>query len=352
MTITVAAGSPQIRKVEQTSKTTKPSKTSKRKVIPPKSKSTAVTMDTSVKLLRPIGLRNHTNSCYLNSLLQALLTIPGSWCQFSQNSLAVSSVVDHLFGKLTKLYKFLSTDVSEHHRNFSTHRLLSSLQEAHRKEYRKSKFSWRKQNDVAEVFEFLVAEVEKLFGPWTAVSPPCRTKTTCTACGNFYQDEVLEHHVLLNIKSTIQESLLDFLTEDYLSAGQVKSCADCQTQKPASQRTIFTAAPQYLFVQLKRSKPGVVFGKPTKDETVVDVSSMQLTVPVTIGDSKVEQVTMYLRAVICHKGDTRSGHYFTYAKHGDNWFHASDLEVIKILPSLVKPSLNSKHAYVLVYSHK
>ena len=352
LTITVAAGSPQIRKVEQTSKTTKPSKTSKRKVIPPKSKSTAVTMDTSVKLLRPIGLRNHTNSCYLNSLLQALLTIPGSWCQFSQNSLAVSSVVDHLFGKLTKLYKFLSTDVSEHHRNFSTHRLLSSLQEAHRKEYRKSKFSWRKQNDVAEVFEFLVAEVEKLFGPWTAVSPPCRTKTTCTACGNFYQDEVLEHHVLLDIKPTIQESMSDFLTEDYLSAGQVKSCADCQTQKPASQRTIFTAAPQYLFVQLKRSKPGVVFGKPTKDETVVDVSSMQLTVPVTIGDSKVEQVTMYLRAVICHKGDTRSGHYFTYAKHGDNWFHASDLEVIKILPSLVKPSLNSNHAYVLVYSHK
>ena len=31
-----------------------------------------------------------------------------------------------------------------------------------------------------------------------------------------------------------------------------------------------------------------------KDKTVVDVSSMQLTVPVTIDNSKVEQVTMYL----------------------------------------------------------
>ena len=57
-----------------------------------------------------------------------------------------------------------------------------------------------------------------------------------------------------------------------------------------------------------------------------------------------------LVSLICHSGSVNKGHYYTYARHGTDWFRINDKAVLRIADSLVTPSLDNKESYVALYS--
>ena len=86
-----------------------------------------------------------------------------------------------------------------------------------------------------------------------------------------------------------------------------------------------------------------------ENETVVDISSQSLDLPTKIGNRLV--IASYtLKAVLCHRGATSSdGHYFTYAKHGNEWYWVNDLIVRLLTSDKVQESINTRHAYMYVF---
>ena len=57
-----------------------------------------------------------------------------------------------------------------------------------------------------------------------------------------------------------------------------------------------------------------------------------------------------LKAVLCHQGEnTDAGHYTTYAKHGNIWYHFNDHSVFKLPQGTISTCLKSKMAYMYVY---
>ena len=103
----------------------------------------------------------------------------------------------------------------------------------------------------------------------------------------------------------------------------------------------FHRAPQVLVVQLNRSKPSGV-----KDQTEVKKSSC---IYFKYGEEcKMEKYV--LKAVLCHQGEnTDAGHYTTYAKHGNIWYHFNDHSVFKPPQGTISICLKSKMAYMYVY---
>ena len=67
-------------------------------------------------------------------------------------------------------------------------------------------------------------------------------------------------------------------------------------------------------------------------------------------DEVVVSMKYSLKAVICHVGTPDRGHYYTYAKHNQEWFRCDDKNVTRIMESLVNSSINTKQAYILVYT--
>ena len=294
---------------------------------------------------RPVGIRNYGSTCYMNCILQAFLTVPECWKQYEKYRLHAPVLVDSFLHTLRKLHE---EAIGKSSQPLSIPTLLNALGVVLKLKDAKAK--WNTQQDVMEMMAYIVQETEKSLGPWARISPMCRKESTCLSCGSKTVDEVLDNHLILNLKETISQSLLAFLEEEF----QNKSCPECQDQKPVSQRILFAGAPCTLFIQINRWKlESAGTGKSTlvKDMSCLDLENQNITIPVQDGASTMK-TTMELRAVICHKGDTKSGHYFTYAKHGNDWYMLNDTQVLKLLPSQIAPSLNSIHAYVLVYSQQ
>ena len=117
-----------------------------------------------------------------------------------------------------------------------------------------------------------------------------------------------------------------------------RQCPHCESTTVVFKNR-FHRAPEVLVVQLNRSKPS---GK--KDQTEVKKSG-----DILFGkESALEKYD--LKAVLCHKGEnTETGHYTTYAKHGNIWYHFNDHSVFKPPQGTISLCLKSKMVYMYVY---
>ena len=88
----------------------------------------------------------------------------------------------------------------------------------------------------------------------------------------------------------------------------------------------------------------------SKDSSVVRISDDALVVPVHVDNEVVVRQPLRLMSVICHAGTLNNGHYYTYAKHGSDWFRLNDKAVLKIDNSLLSHSLDNKDSYLVFYS--
>lgn len=342
------------------------------------------------------GLLNQGGTCYLNSLLQSLYTIPSFRAvvlQFKYNAEIHASREDCIPFQLQKLFAKLE---------------LRRVGAIDTKGLTKS-FQWHKneglyQHDIQELARVLFDAIEQsteeegkesyiqqLFG---GLSENCIKCLTCN-----YESIVCEKLLDLtlpvlnpfeNIKnSSFEMALLNLIKPETLEENNKYQCDKCQAKvEKAEKFTRLRKLPKIFMVQLSRFDYDYTLdhrikinnkmsfplsfsssdftGEATynqcrkiyKDEVILDASFIE-----TLNRSNVESSAehdFFLHSVVVHSGTAHSGHYYAYIYDHKQlkWFNFNDsrvketneTEIEKVFGDNEKGS--SSTAYILFYIHK
>ena len=290
----------------------------------------------------PVGLNNKGKTCYLNSLLQALLDLEVFWQHRAENLQSPSLVRSLLntFSAMKQVNEGRRITVGKRdHVGVDTEDLLRRIQIA-KSDAGDKEFRWMKQNDPAEVLGTLIEGIQNVFPNWRVCPIGLRSYDTCGKCSiERRAGRESKPYLVLNPKSDLDGSLEDFMAPEPLND---RICVACDSSQ-ISRRVLVKSAPEVLVIQLNRVLPDG-----TKDSTVVDFPSV-LSLPCR-KHGQVQPVAYDLHSVICHQGNSSvRGHYFTYANRDGKWYLFNDEKVTAIPPNLVESSISTKQAYMYVF---
>ncbi|GAA5914703.1 UBP-type zinc finger domain-containing protein [Sporobolomyces salmoneus] len=321
------------------------------------------------------GIRNLGNSCYMSVILQSFFLNPflrayflsdrhnRSQCQRAfKGETCLSCEVDSLFSE------YYSSPPNEALAPTKfLHAFWSSSYEA---------LGYAQQ----DAHEFLISTLNLLHShsPDPTENPlkqcPCiihntfsgrtRSQIRCGRCG--HQSETFEMFLDLSLDvrdrgagkdlTRLQDCLQSFTTAEKLPAKY--DCAACgNPPEQASKRLSITALPQVLCVQLKRFEHTALAGGGggAKIDTFVQFPleldmtpylSANLDYPTLALKSPTNQNRYNLLSVVAHEGSLSQGHYTTYVRGTDDFFHIDDEKVRRCGLKEVQ----SSKAYLLVYS--
>ena len=284
---------------------------------------------------RPPGLQNLGNTCYLNSLLQALLAVPAFWDPASHR-------VHSMVPKVAKqLFKTLSSMKDSERAAPNTKPLLQELQRV-KIASGATEFRYIHQQDVAEVLNIVIDALKEACVNWKESVTDPHDYVSCKNCGEFTVSdaEVLPYLVITPSFGKLQDILNRVTQRESADYG----CSNCGNEQLVKQH-LFHRAPKVLVIQLNRA----VYANQvlSKDPSVVEIS-MTLNFPTKRGN-KLYCTPYTLKAVVCHEGVSPvEGHYYTYAKHHEKWYRCND-KVMEINKNVIMPTLNSKHAYIYLF---
>lgn len=251
------------------------------------------------------GIKNKGNTCFFNSSIQALLSLPDLvqflvettfdpskqiFCSALQNFISQysnskivdpSSLISVLKGKI-KLFDGRQQDA---------HSFLESLI---------SRLSDESETLNSEKKSFL----KKILG--------IHLKDTikCHECGFKSTVETVTMIHYLFIKESVQKSLNNFIEqEEQIDQSSPWKCTNCKKRGISSLSHSVTKTSDYLIVYLNRFQS--LNSKNDVNITVNDV--------ITVENQSYEVI-----AVVCHSGTLSGGHYYSYCKRGDEWNEYND----------------------------
>ncbi|GAA5885256.1 hypothetical protein JCM16303_005975 [Sporobolomyces ruberrimus] len=322
------------------------------------------------------GIRNLGNSCYMSVILQSFFLNPFLRAYFLSDrhnrsqcprafrgESCLSCEVDSLFSEY-----YSSTS--------STNEALAPTKFLHAFWSNSFEALGYAQQDA---HEFLISTLNLLHShsPCPTENPlktcPCiihntfsgrtRSQVSCGRCG--HQSETFEMFLDLSLDvrdrgagkdlTRLKDCLKSFTTAEKLPAKY--DCAACgNPPEQASKRLSVTALPQVLCVQLKRFEhTNLAGGGGTKIDTFVQFPleldmtpylSSTLDYPTLAHKSPTTQKRYNLLSVVAHEGSLSQGHYTTYVRGTDDFFHIDDDKVRRCGLKEVQ----SSKAYLLVYS--
>ena len=315
---------------------------------PPSSSPPTLTTTTPVPILprpepsryyrKPVGLTNHGNTCYVNSILQAIHGIPELWRRLPSEFVTDSIILKPLILCLS----LMSSSNSSLDPKFFLSKLGSFISKA-----RGSAFKVNTPHDVPEVLYYLLSELSLCSSlPTNFLKLSLRISTTCNSC--LSQSESEENQVILRMNAgrSISSSLKSLLDDQHLD-GDMFNCALCSSPCEGVRETVIASSPQILIIQLDRFTeihPSTYIKSMT--ETICD---SELALPVTV-DAEVTETHRYqLVSVIHHSGSHSSGHNTTSVldRSCQQWYLCNDKMV-----SAISPLSRSKSAYALFYVHR
>ena len=196
-----------------------------------------------------VGLVNKGNTCYGNSILQALSVIPSLRSQLASESPDLSPVVRSLVGTLSKLTKSTSAVDPSSFLRALQHKI-SAIKNA--------PFNINSQQDVPEILQVVLDE---LCGPSVVVndiaSSTITSTTSCNTCFLSSSQEASASILPLPVMSSISESLNHFLEPEQLEPEQLMGdncwyCPQCSSYKECTRESSFKTCASILIIQLHK----------------------------------------------------------------------------------------------------
>ncbi|KAK6501624.1 hypothetical protein TWF481_009459 [Arthrobotrys musiformis] len=288
-----------------------------------------------------VGLKNLSNTCYLNSLLtQLFMNLP-----FRQFILNVNSNGDD-FTPLGTLKTIFANLQDSWQRAFEPKEFVATI-----RDYEGELIDVGIQMDVEEFYNLLCDRVESQI-----VSPDSKKDFRGFFGGTFVQqvksmecEHVSEREESFSAiqcdikgKKNLQESLRAFVEGETLNGDNKYSCTNCNKHVDAVKRTCLKQIPNQVIFHLKRfefdmrtmsrSKINDVFEFPTR----IDLHPYSID---AINGSQQEdmcpQDEFELVGVLVHSGTAETGHYYSYIKDREGktiegvpmWFEFNDADV-------------------------
>ena len=287
------------------------------------------------------GLANTRNTCYINSALQCLNSIPGlvEWVRQQPPPTSISNVIDSYVALVQSMWSGRSKVVDP--RELKDWVTCSA-----------PIFSGTGQKDAHEFMNSLLNAIEsidplspivslfRIHTQSTVLSEPCQHRNSTNATTTFLSLPFPEISPFDHRKISLVRLIKDFCKKEEMNGHY--HCEECQKYQLACQQTtIVDPLPQALVIQLKRFPFN---GTNRKIGTFIryKVEYQNLL-------SNDDRYT--LSAVITHDGSLSSGHYTTMARdHRNNrWYRYDDRYVDKMNPKEIPSALITPQAYVLVY---
>eukprot|EP01039_Chlorochromonas_danica_P008102 gene8099-8937_t len=256
------------------------------------------------------GLVNLGNTCYINSVLQGLYSIP----TFRHNLLTATHVKKKTIGlELKSLFQKMTTTTSP---SVDPYRLLAAMD-----------IDVTMQEDAEEYLLRLLNAVKESFDNTTLISPPTtvfefktlqRMRCVDHIAGSCNEQSLDNFDLSIDLKgcTTLEEALDRHFSGELLSEENRYHCSKHGLQ--SAEKTLCIASyPQVFIIHLKRFSfdPHTMLTKKIGHELVVPLELDMA----KYGTEKVQEdleitANYELTAVVVHVGNILGGHYYTMAR--------------------------------------
>ena len=290
---------------------------------------------------KQVGLRNLSNLCYLNAIIQCLKVLD------SRNWVSVNAAVAGTSVRTSTVWEEYLRLIDRMKTGRKSICAPYDLRNAIAKAY--PRFDTKVQQDAHELammlLESLSAEHAQDWGGkgWedSTLGELCST-TTCTVCKTSSKKKETFNILSLEMSpgsevESITECLMEFEKEESLlkEEGEGWNCPTCGRCESAVKQLVVQREPKDLILHLKR------FGFKSGGRKLSKEILVQLSIEL--------RATKYkLRGIVHHSGKTLlSGHYIAEVRNGNEWSIYDDQSVSATVRSVDRPSHD---AYMLFYS--
>ncbi|GET01345.1 ubiquitin carboxyl-terminal hydrolase 38 [Rhizophagus clarus] len=300
------------------------------------------------------GLQNLGNTCFLNSVLQALFNS----MEFRNRTLQ-AEISETKTPTIYQLQICFARMMLSSKPYLSPSALLKTLpewlndgrqQDCH--EFLKILFS-RIEEESENFKKSKSEEISTTCGDTTDI-PICpfggklENTIKCLTCGNKSKTEEEFHDLSLSLKVdsynlSFSDLLSEFLSDENLKGDNQYYCDECEGLRDALKLTRIIIPPRYLILSLNRFEYNVEYGRRIKIMTHVPIQDSLSVIQVYDNDESingqvnskvngiingnVNEVQYDLSAIVIHSGSSAEyGHYYTYAKDEEDgkWYNYND----------------------------
>ncbi|XP_063959594.1 ubiquitin carboxyl-terminal hydrolase 2-like [Lytechinus pictus] len=335
------------------------------------------------------GLKNIGNTCYMNTIIQCLSSIPelSKYCLQMDNFLRNDHVNSNSYHSGKLFQEFAETlkklwDPDSTVSSLTPHNLKRQIGNMLSHEFR-----GYRQHDAAEFLLSLLAElsedVNRVKNPPRLGAMPENLNPVDLANLMWRRQQQLTQSIIFDLFNGLTRSTLRCSTCDYVSVtfelfydlsvpiptgcssladalelytkpetltGENKfRCEKCKTLRSGTKKMEIERCPKVLIIQLKRFSSSHT-GLTRKVDTHVDAPLRGLDLSNNLSQDADPCSRYHLQAVCNHYGGTAGGHYIAYCRHpeDDQWYKYDDERVTQLKECNVVTS----NAYILFYTSK
>jgi len=311
---------------------------------------------------RTPGFNNLGNTCYMNSILQALLHVPPFAHLLDQEAKRLNGRKGGGFCGLTGLAWLRKEVVSCRGNTIAPRYFVNNLKSIC------SLFKTYKMEDAAEFSNNLLASCSRSYilgcskssSKYSNIALTQKQESStpihqvfggllnstvvCSKCGyqSIREEYFRELHCEIDRCRSVHAALSNFTKPEYLSGSNKYHCQRCNRKVDASKRYSIRQAPNVLTIILKRFQ-----GRNRKNTAHIQCPEI-LDISKYLGAGANQKVTYSLSALVVHEGSsTNSGHYYAVVRSPDgSWTTKDDSHQRNIRLDQVL----AKKAYVLFYT--